>query len=45
MRNVHRLDIEYDDTFHYPTLIDIDYQEFTIDEEVAYTAENFNPLR
>ncbi len=45
MRNVHRLDVEYDDTFHYPTLVDIDYHEFTIDEELMYTAKNFHSLR
>ncbi len=43
-RDVHRLDVEYDDAFHYPTLVDIDYQEHTIDEEVMYTAENLSPL-
>ena len=45
VREAHRLDTEYDDTFHHPTLVDIDYNKNVVDEEVQYTAENFRALR
>ena len=44
-RKAHRLDVTYDETLAYPTLIDIDYQVNVADEEVRYVAENLTPLR
>ena len=44
-REAHRLDAEYDDAFHYPTRVDIDYDQNIADEEIGYTAENFRSLQ
>ena len=43
--NADELDITYDDTFHYPSSVWIDYLKEAVDEEIRYEAENFRPLR
>ena len=42
-RNVHQLDVTYDQQFGFPTSIAIDYQENTIDDEVTITATALTP--
>jgi hypothetical protein len=42
--NPHVLDVEYDDTYHYPRKIDIDYRELTADDEIRYGVDKFIPL-
>ena|SRR5215207_4422931 len=42
--NPHVLDVEYDDTYHYPRKIEIDYRQTTADDEITYTVDKFIPL-
>lgn len=37
------LDVDYDDTYHYPTSINIDLVERTADDEVTYRVQKFIP--
>ena len=41
--NPAKLKVEYDDTYHFPALISIDYSERTADDEFVYTAQSFAP--
>ncbi len=42
-RNVHELEVTYDQRLGFPTIITIDYQENTIDDEVTITATALIP--
>jgi hypothetical protein len=42
--NPDELDVEYDDTYHYPRKIEIDYREMTADDEITYSVDKFIPL-
>ncbi len=44
-QKAHQLDVEYDDTFGYPTRVYIDYRINIADEELTFVAENLHPLR
>ncbi len=45
VEEAHKVEIDYDETYDFPTRVDIDYIEDAVDDEVRYTAENFRPLR
>lgn len=38
------LDVDYDETYHYPEVISIDLVERTADDEVTYRVQKFIPL-
>jgi hypothetical protein len=38
------LDVEYDETYHYPTIIHIDPIERAADDEITYRVQRFTPL-
>ena len=44
-RDAHELSVTYHETFGYPTSVDIDYNENTIDEEMSYRASNLIELQ
>jgi hypothetical protein len=35
--------VTYDETYHFPRVIDVDYVKNAADDEVTYRAENFVP--
>ena len=42
--NPNVLDVEYDETYHYPRKIEIDHREATADDEITYRVDKFIPL-
>ena len=43
-KNPDVLEVEYDDTYHYPKKIEIDHREMTADDEITYRVDKFIPL-
>ena len=39
-----KLDVDYDGTYSFPKVINIDYEKHAVDDEVGYRVENFTVL-
>jgi hypothetical protein len=44
-RKAHSIVVEYDATYGFPASIQIDYEQNTVDEEMAFQATSFQPHR
>lgn len=44
-QNAYRLDVTYDPEYGFPTLIDIDYIQHAVDDELRVTTSGFQPTR
>ena len=44
-QNAHTLEVTYDATYGFPTLIDIDYIQHAVDDELRVKTSEFQPMR